>query len=389
MENGTTNKNRKRVTSLSFISICIFSIITVLNTSKFGATLSWLLLPFFLLPIGLLIERTPAKLKTNSLSVFLFWFSCLISTIISPVVEIQRDMITFFAFCLFYVLAVGRYYSKKDIHLIINIVILVATICSLGIIYNWFNGVYFNAWFKRSSFTFLGVNKDPNYVCAYIVPTIFFLFQRVLNVKFKSSKAINIVILSIMIVGCLLTGSRGALLVIGISFFIAIAFMKKMGLKIKLSISTILIIVIGYVVFTNYFPSQSIDRITTFSGDPRFELWDAAFHVFRKYPLFGGGMESASMFSILLAGNYSHNVYIDIVVNFGIVGSILFLLFLKLNILRVKKQDKDYFYSIFLAFLLPLFFINGFNTASLWFPLIFLTILSNFSISNETRLSDV
>lgn len=89
-------------------------------------------------------------------------------------------------------------------------------------------------------------------------------------------------------------------------------------------------------------------------------------------PTFGSGLGSASLFSISAVGLQSHNNYIDILSDFGIVGTILFALCL-IYVCWVKKSHRLGMISYVVAFMMPLAFINGFQTIVFWLPLIMLS----------------
>ena len=132
-----------------------------------------------------------------------------------------------------------------------------------------------------------------------------------------------------------------------------------------------------------FLPSQAIERYLNISNNSRIPIWRDTFEYFKMHPIFGGGMGSVSQYVHEVEKHVSHNVYLDILGCFGIVGSLLFLIFIIENCIKCKKNDLFKHFSLSIGFLLPMFFINGFNTATFYLPLIILSLLSQKSLKGE------
>ncbi|MBS6722751.1 MAG: O-antigen ligase family protein [Clostridiales bacterium] len=376
-------KKGKLKINFTLFGVLLLVVFTVVNTSQYGASLSWVLIPCFFISIGVLKKRTVTR---ASLLIILFWGGFVCSTLFSEYVYIQRDIVTFAIFCIVYIIAVSYPYSVEQVKMINNIYIIVSSICSLNILYNWVSHNYYNEWFHRASFQFMGIYKDPNYVMAFIVPAMYLTFVRIMNEKKKRYILIEILMLSNFIT----TGSRGAIICFLVSIFIMLLVKSKMNLQQKIKVCTVIgiIIIIGSTILTRVLPVQAIERIVNSGSDSRIDLWRSALEVFYKHPILGGGMGAASKESLRSVGNYSHNVYIDILVNGGMAGVIFFLIFFYYNCCRTQKKYASFMLGAIIAFMFPLFFINGFNSATFYFPLIILTIYSrlcripNFQMKN-------
>ena len=162
----------------------------------------------------------------------------------------------------------------------------------------------------------------------------------------------------------------------------------KVKTRVACLIALILVAVLGFFLIQRFYSKQALERLYGISDDPRLKLWESALHVFRQNPFIGGGMSAATTISRVEAGNDSHNVYIDILCNSGIVGSLLFLIFLFRGCLRSNKTNRVFIYSMFIAFMLPMFFINGFNTATFYTPLILLSIMSQYCRKRDANYLD-
>jgi O-antigen ligase len=154
---------------------------------------------------------------------------------------------------------------------------------------------------------------------------------------------------------------------------------SNISLKKKLSIifAGLIVVLFAALLVLKFYSAQSLERLLN-SNDSRLALWDVALTVFKDHPFIGGGMAAASVVTRTVLGNDSHNVFIDILCNSGILGSIFFLLYFFNSSLKTLKINRSFIFSMAIVFLMPLFFINGFNTASFYLPLILMSQFSKY-----------
>lgn len=367
-----------------FMGVCLFLLTSIFNTSQFGASLSWVLVPSAVILAGGFLAPG-RRILPGTLMIFLFYAVFCVSTVLSPYVEIQRDLITFGILCMVYVLAASYEYSTDQLRFLLNLYVATALIVCAVILYCWVTGDYYVAWFQRSSFKFFGVYKDPNYTMAYVIPAIMILLCKTIV---RKKKLVNILLLLVMFAAVIATGSRSALVSLAIAVLAALLFINISPLtRIKIFASVLLLSIVALVVLLTALPEHVRVRLFSLDGSGRMELWMASLKVFEELPLLGGGMGAASQLSISEIGNNSHNVYIDILCNSGIIGSALFIGFFVKNCCLSQKQNRFFLYGFVIAGMLPLFFINGFNTTTFYLPLILLTILSNFCKNAESDVS--
>lgn len=375
-----SNNNR-----LIVLSIVLFSFFSIFNTARYGASFSYVALPCALIIILFLLEKK--AIRARSCLIFLLFSVYLISTFISPYVSIGSNIVTFFIFCSVYCAVVSFDYDSKSIKLIIDCYIIFAAICSLNIIYQWLTHHYYQLWVQRSSFYFFGVFKDPNYTMSYVMPAAFFSFAKLFSNKRKPIKVILLLLAIILFsLAVLATASRGAIVAFYFSCLFYFMFSNKVKIKQKIKLITLLIILTGglAIIALKVLPQLAILRFTSYTdGAGRLYLWEAAMKCFYSNPLIGGGIDSGTAFSTSLVGNATHNVYIDILCDSGVIGSFLFIVFCFTNLVKSKKSNLHFQLACFIAFFVPLFFINGFNTTSFYLPIYFLGILSNYNTKNN------
>jgi O-antigen ligase len=197
-----------------------------------------------------------------------------------------------------------------------------------------------------------------------------------------------------MTLAILSTGSRGAFVVLILITMINLLryFTKVRNVKMFLHmISIVLFIIIIGVLFSDFLPFNTVQRLTSFNtykNDIRLVLWAKAMQLFFKSPLIGSGMESANIYLVQLMNFNTHNLYIDILVNQGIIGFIIFSISV-LRFIHVRKSDRFFMFMMIVCFFAPIFFVNGFNTATFWTPLILCQLFSNYSRYSPEGLLDV
>lgn len=373
-----TNKGRfvLRQNDLQYISIYLLIVISLFNTSQYGTSFSWIVGPAILSLFAALIGRSNIlHITMKHYLGLLFWIICVVSTLLSPIVEVQRDIITFALFVILYIFMTSMENDADKSRKVILVYILVATIGCLVIIYNYINGIYYNSWFHRSTVTFLGVSRDPNYVSGFIapLPILILTYQPIYERRY--ARIIKAILVVVCLFALIIDGSRGGIIsaVLPVVLYI-LSREKKIKKRIAEVILFIITCIIGYRLIVDYLPSQTVARLLfQTSGDTRSALWKAGLNAFYQNPIIGQGIGSASQYSKAIAGNYSHNMYIDMLACSGIVGSIVYLLFILENVkcgYKLKECLKNNLDLILIAFILPQFFVNGFNTVSMWLPLI-------------------
>lgn len=364
---------------LEIIGIGLLIFLTIYNNSVFGATLSWIVIPCLLIIFGNWFKGV-RQIKLKKIWIILLWFVYFISTSFVGVVEFKRDIITFLFLCVVYIMATSREYQDEEVNLLVNIYIGVATLMALLIIYNWFNGIYEYAWIKRTTLVVNGVFKDSNYVSAFIAPGGFLSFANIFHKEKGKNKYLYSCCFLLIFISCIATSSRGALisLILAMALFFLLGSTLSFKQRIIIIIFAIVLIIVGKK-FLSLMPIQALQRFSLSQGDyaenERITIWKMCLRGFATHPILGGGMESTQVY----CGRASHNNYINILCDSGIVGFFFFVMFCIRNFFGCENEDRAYMFGCITVFMLPLFFINGFNSATFYTPIIMLSIISENS----------
>lgn len=202
-----------------------------------------------------------------------------------------------------------------------------------------------------------GFMSDPNYFGLTLLIGYCFI-----DYSFKSKTVLIKVIFSI---GVVLTGSRSVLL-----SFVLLVVAEKYAHKLNvfnlivLSILLCLILLLCFY-FREYLPTslsmvfdpQSYSsEVQRNSLSDRMLVIDLAVTVFKSYPFFGYGLGNLVYFPLNIHGQMSHNTYLEILAESGLVGFALFFIlivyYLRLSFLVREPKLKALTFMLLFVFLL-------------------------------------
>ena len=203
-----------------------------------------------------------------------------------------------------------------------------------------------------------GLFTNPNSYAFFLHYGVIFSF-----IYFYKEKGIkNLALLIIFVVAIYLSGSSGALFssLIAISIYM----LRKASLHKKIILLlagiSMLLIVVSY--------TNTLNFLLTDDGlESRLQIWAFTLNDFTSNLFFGVGFGN---FREYLQSDYlSHNLYLQVLVETGIVGIALFLLLIfgPLTLFRKSQNIKNEIlvFSL-LSMVLHSFFINSFNSPILW-----------------------
>ena len=361
------------------IGMILFIILCQYNTAKWGPSISYVVIPALCFLFGTFTKKT--YFDKNSFLIFLLFAVYFISTSISHYVNIERDMLSFFFFCWFFVLALARNYTKAEIRVFMLVYIFVAFSASCIIVYNKITNNFAQDWTGRSTFTFLGISKDPNYTMAYVTPAFILSLLIFFFSKDKKIKFFCFVCFAIMFASIFAASSRASMLAAAISLILIpiVCSQLKPKYRFALFIISLLVILLGYLIVTKTYSEYALMRFTEDKdGAGRLEIWNLALRVFKESPLLGGGFNSGSSVSLAMEGHTSHSILIDILSDAGLLGLTGFLVFYHRNCFWSNWDNFELQIVLGTSALIPLMFINGFNTTTFYFPMILFAVINKY-----------
>lgn len=206
---------------------------------------------------------------------------------------------------------------------------------------------------ESQSIRFEGFAGDANFY-AFLMSVSFLIGYysswQELNVKVKALYLLPIGINIVM------TISRSVIMSLIVSFiFVSFAFEKKISKQLT-KLYWFFIIFIFFVLLSMIeLPIINISLYDWYSmrstqNSPRFGYWMILYEYFLQQPILGYGLRASE---VLLGGygNYAHSSYVELFIDYGIVGSIIFLFFMflvfikGLKILKLNTSYKPWIHS--------------------------------------------
>lgn len=319
---------------------------------------------FVCLPIFLffLLLRKFNKLSFNLIekSLLCFYFFCMVSSIYSSSYELSfRFTLGLVLIIMCYILAKSLAKNVSDVPMLFRCAFSLFLYSSFFYYLLGFSAVdyksehtdFFGLTIEKGIPRFIGLNNDPNIsAVALMFPFFFFMFD-----KSRFSK-VTLLITTFCIIATL---SRGG--VVSVLFALAtLLVVSKPKNKLLIGFSFLLGAVISLFIYLMFIESlQPIleKRLTGAStGGGRFEVWNNALDLFELRPMLGHGIFTFRYVSDINfdVAKFAHNTYLEIMVETGAVGLILFFVFcfsvlLQSFLLFVQRSECRFLFPLTVA----------------------------------------
>jgi len=195
---------------------------------------------------------------------------------------------------------------------------------------------------------------EPNQYAGYLVLFIPFVMTYVLFTKRLIYKNASIILLVVSFLALITTGSRGGIFsfVASVLFYLMILNRKKM-IQLPTLVATIFIVCLLAAISFHFAPSEVKETVSE-RLDPtksesieeytagRLKAWRNGIQLFVQKPILGHGQKT---FTYLMEKQFgmhlaAHNQYLNYLVQFGLIGFMLFVgLFLKIFLVFWKQQE--------------------------------------------------
>ncbi len=236
----------------------------------------------------------------------------------------------------------------------------------------------------RRTLMMFGNEIDPNIISTIIMIGIYSCIDKISRIKQR--RWIYILFILFMLVGMLYTGSRGALISFVASFVIfLLILLKKQRQKKRVLLLIFLAGIVALVAVSilpeelllERFSSENILGLNEYESGShnRYTIWEHAFPLIKGAPIFGYGCGN---FFDIIATVYrqtaSHNLYLLLLIENGIVGFGLFIFGLtKLLRLLYKKQMFSLF-AMLTAVCIMALTLDTLTTKYFWIVLILVVV---------------
>lgn len=221
------------------------------------------------------------------------------------------------------------------------------------------------------SFGFLG---EPNSLASVALFTLPLLFVK------KNKKLVLAICLLLLSVVLIISGSRSGIMGFIIQCFFLFAvfrFPRRYGAILSFSF-----LFVGLTLLTPFLASNI--------HESRVEIWHAALLSFLHNPVIGGGFGNIDLlihkesltFASFISARYvdsSHNIFLDILIQSGVLGLGAFL-WLILRSITVFYRNRD---TVFIALMLGFVTILSFNPVSVWVLVVFWYLVGQGILGNS------
>lgn len=236
---------------------------------------------------------------------------------------------------------------------------------------------------NRFSILNFGKLMDPNFLAAlFVFPTLMLIN----NIIIGNYKKKTILLLLLFLVVIVATGSRGALFAIGIGAIVIylrqhIHFMKKVLLLIGMGIVGFLFLYLEADKMSRF----SAENLNDGSNELRFNLWAAAWDIFKSSPIFGSGANSMIALGLKHGARINlmvHNTFLEILADYGILGFIFWIATPFTLLKRAISRGNVLVQGGIIATLFCAFFISAQNSAFYWQNIMFCYVMLKLKITN-------
>ena len=197
---------------------------------------------------------------------------------------------------------------------------------------------------------------------------------------------LNVLYLPLAISGIVVVASRGGFISALVALMIIPVTFNKLGLLRKLGLVVLLVAGTWFIFFyaPQLFPnlqastarlSETSSELTSGTLTGRRVIWAAGFELFREYPFFGvgqGGFERAVVDTSYGRSVSSHNAYLSVLVQTGLVGLVLFLLVIASVLLPAligRFKQRSFTIILLMTLLVSIFSLNADYYKFTWFVL--------------------
>lgn len=232
-----------------------------------------------------------------------------------------------------------------------------------------------------------GSEFDPNYIGIPLVSACILLLDDFLHTNKLILRVLFAFLWMVITLAIIQTSSRGNAIpfVLG-SVCVLYNYFRDVKLSAK-KIIILAVIAIGLIFAFGYIDSHfgdNVARMTSFDDDAdngRFELWGQSFQVFFDNIFLGAGLGGVTA---VTHGHCSHNTYLQILAETGLIGFCLFVPVLIGLLKKAFRYDRVIFY-VLLSMFFQIFFLNALDNRCVWAILGWIIMLPDMKYSHDNR----
>jgi O-antigen ligase len=188
---------------------------------------------------------------------------------------------------------------------------------------------------------------NANYYAAVIEIVVLFALYKLCRAENREQRGFYAIVIALNAVGLFFSGCRTAVFALCAAVSLMLFFYSRykalavyFGLCILLAVLTVTV-------------PEAFPRMSQISNDmgTRIEIWHRAIEDIMRHPFFGEGALAYAGSHFIVEGMriaHTHSIYLEPILSFGVIGTILILVYLKKNLspiweMRNIKTDRDKF----------------------------------------------
>jgi O-antigen ligase len=273
---------------------------------------------------------------------FLTWEACTVIWSVNRDVAIGR-LPTMLSLFVFYLIVTGCHFSEIEASRIARFAIFGGCLAAAITLFEFRSGVFYHNLNMRGSLVFGDRQTDPNILAASLLLPLSLVVGEFLGSTKLYAKLLLSLCALLLAAGIFVTGSRGALLAIAVMLLF---YLRKLGINWRVLVP--LTLMGGSLMFLPAFLLQRVEQAETTGGAGRIYIWQTGLAALKDYFVTGAGLdnfpvvyndyaEHATRFVGL--NRAAHNVYLQISVESGIIGLLLFVWVVASHVRCATRRD--------------------------------------------------
>lgn len=350
------------------------------------------------------IQKSLLNLRPYHVSALIMFAMALISSALSNYSAADFPIYCkYLLFVLLYIVITNYQYNALELQWIAKCYIIIAVAVSILIILSFIGGyvhidpdeVFTETQFLgRYSVGITGVYKNPNYLTSFANVAVFVLLYKLIYTKCSKKFLLFYISLVILfLISIVLTGTRMGLLTFFIVLFCLYGAKMISNFKIYYLFIPVITIVLIFIFFSeeiNELVELYLGTRKMLSDDSREQAWGFAINKILDNFLLGCGSNSWDTLSVGTSYlPWLHNIFLELFLDQGLIGIILFLYTLFFGVNKINKVDKVFIVVLLLVTALPMFFQNGLIAVNFWRFMIINRIAVDYSSKSKEGITAI
>ncbi len=391
------NSHVKRRIGFVAVFILLFILAPILSKEETASPGALYLLLLFLPMSAYALMRPNQRIRQKYAKyAWLYWISMVLSAAIGSYGHLDIGVVKGLMFVVFFITSTSFFITTKELCFLYKTCFIVSICLAILIVLSYVFGFPHNdssVFMPSYSIGITGLYKNPNYLASFInIVLLAFLYLLFFRRTSLVRKVLMIGVVLLILVAFFFSGVRASFLTFMLSFTFVLleTIRRKKASRIKI---VLILSVVSFVVIV-YYLQDILELFEIFTrskalleDNVRVDSWSIALGIWRGSPVWGCG--SGSWAVITKSRNamlWLHNVFLELLLEQGIIGIFLLAMILFSGYKRTKREDRFFLIALMAVSGIPLLFQNGVNDFNFWRFVLINRVAFNYSIQSETGI---